>query len=108
MKSMIKMCKWGTDEIVEVTIPAELSYTGKERQKRVAIDACIAPIIKALNAGGVRTDYCCCGHGEKDGAILLHDGRVFRIASTQKVTRHGGFKGFIDSWFVHKGEESDG
>lgn len=98
------MCKWGTDEVLEVTIPAELSYTGKERKKRVGIDSCIAPIIKALNEGGIRTDYCCCGHGKKDGVILLHDGRVFRIHSAKKVARHGSFKDFIDSWFLTKGE----
>ena len=100
------MCKWGTDVVLEVTIPAELSHTGKERKKKVGIDSCIAPIIKALNEGGVRTDYCCCGHGKKDGVILLHDGRVFRVASAEKVADYGGFKGFIDSCFVHKGEES--
>ena len=92
------MCKWGTDVIVEVTIPAELSHTGKERKKKVGIDSCIAPIIKALNEASIRTDYCCCGHGEKDGVILLHDGRVLMIRSAEEVERHGGFKGFIDSW----------
>ena len=99
------MCKWGTDEIVEVTIPAELSHTGKERQKKVGIDSCIASIIKVLNAGGIRTDYCCCGHGEKDGVILLHDGRVLMIRSAEEVEQHGGFKGFIDSWRANEGEE---
>lgn len=92
------MCRWGTDVVLEVTIPAELSHTGEERQKRVAIDACIAPLIKALNSGGVQTDYCCCGHGEKDGVIALHDGRVLMINSAEKVQQHGGFREFLNWW----------
>lgn len=99
------MCKWGTDVVIEVTIPAELSYTGKERKKRVGIDACIAPIIKALNEAGIRTDYSCCGHGKKDGVILLNDGRVLIINSAE-VERQGGFKDFIDSWRKNNGSST--
>lgn len=44
--------------------------------KVVCIDWCIHHIIAALNAGGVETVACCCGHGERDGLIDLADGRV--------------------------------
>jgi hypothetical protein len=39
------------------------------------IDRCIHHIVAALNAGGVETVMCCCGHGDRDGSIVLADGR---------------------------------
>lgn len=36
-----------------------------------AIDACIAPAVKALWAIGVRTLGCCCGHGSGHGVISV-------------------------------------
>jgi hypothetical protein len=69
------MCEWGTDVLVCVPIPADLSYTGEARWDVKGIDRCIAPIVAALNAGGVLTASSCCGHGKACGEILLHDGR---------------------------------
>jgi hypothetical protein len=43
------------------------------------IDWCIHQIVAALNAGGVRTTACCCGHGKNDGRIDLEDGRILII-----------------------------
>ena len=74
------MCQWGTTEVLEVTIPAHLSYTGESRQKMVDIDSCIVPIIKALNESGITTIASCCGHGKRPGSIILVDGREFIIA----------------------------
>lgn len=68
--------------VMELTIPADLSSTGEAKQKLCGIDACIAPIIKALNDGGVATIGCCCGHKRRPGDILLADGRVLIIASS--------------------------
>lgn len=42
------------------------------------IDWCIHHIVAALNAGGVHTVSCCCGHGS-DGFIELEDGRKLII-----------------------------
>lgn len=56
-------------------LPAELSHTGRARPEVKAVDACIAPIVNALNAGGVLTANCCCGHGRGPGWIALYDGR---------------------------------
>ncbi len=81
------MCQWGTTEVLEVTIPAHLSYTGEVRQKKVGIDSCIAPIIKALNDGGITTIACCCGHGKRPGSIILGDGREFIIAPDYETAR---------------------
>lgn len=73
------MCKWGTCVDLPVTVPAHLSYTGEDRDTVKPIDACIAPIVKALNEGGVKTVSCCCGHGEGPGSIVLADGRELAI-----------------------------
>ena len=79
------MCQWGTSIDMEVTVPASLSHTGQERQKVVGIDACIAPIIKALNDAGIKTINCCCGHGKSDGSIMLADGRTLVILNSQTI-----------------------
>jgi len=43
------------------------------------IDHCIHHIVASLNAGGVRTTSCCCGHGKQKGFITLEDGRVLVV-----------------------------
>ncbi len=45
------------------------------------IDWCIHQIVAALNASGIPTIACCCGHGKQDGRIDLEDGRVLIIKS---------------------------
>jgi len=45
------------------------------------IDWCIHHLVSALNAGGVETVACCCGHGIQDGRIDLADGRILFIKS---------------------------
>lgn len=69
------MCQWGTDTLLYVPIPAELSHTGAFRWDWKGVDSCIAPIVDALNKAGIYTASCCCGHGKADGIIALHDGR---------------------------------
>lgn len=73
------MCAHGDTVILRVLMPAHLSYTGALRWDEKAIDRCIAPIVQALNDAGIYTANCCCGHGECDGEIILHDGRVLTI-----------------------------
>lgn len=63
------MCDWGNTVDLNVTVPAHLSYTGEVRQAVKSIDACLAPLVKALNDGGViyfpiaaqRHYFCSCG-----------------------------------------------
>lgn len=43
------------------------------------IDHCIHQIVAALNAGGVWTKSCCCGHKRMNGMITLEDGRTLII-----------------------------
>ena len=75
------MCESGTFKLIEVRIPADLAFSGKTYMKKMHIDACIAPIVDALQKGGIDMRGSCCGHGE-DGDIELQDGRHLII--TQK------------------------
>ena len=52
-----------------------LPINGKVR----CIDWCIHSLVAALNAGGIDTTACCCGHGKQDGRIDLADGRILII-----------------------------
>jgi hypothetical protein len=76
------MCKWGTDTLLRVPIPAGLSHTGMLRWDDKPVDSCIADIVQALNDAGLYTANCCCGHGKTDGTILLHDGRKLIIVNS--------------------------
>lgn len=69
------MCQHDDTVDLMVCVPARLSHTGAVRWEPKAVDRCIAPIVAALNAAGIYTAACCCGHGAQDGSILLHDGR---------------------------------
>ena len=79
------VCKWGDVEPVRVKIAAELSHSGRTYWKDVGIDRCIAPIVRALQNGGIDMLGSCCGHGEYEGSIMLADGRVLGI-DTHRVT----------------------
>ena len=73
------MCKWGTDKMITLCKP-------KEHSKRIeiAVDACLADIVQALNNFGIETLSCCCGHGKTDGEIMLTDGRTLVITRKEK------------------------
>ena len=47
--------------------------------RRQDIDFCIADIVAALNAANIITVASCCGHGEKEGSIILEDDRELII-----------------------------
>lgn len=69
---------------VEIEIPADLSHTGKAYRRKVKIDACIAPIVKALNDAGIKTRQSCCGHGKGPGSIELADGRQLVVRESAR------------------------
>lgn len=81
------MCKHGTDIMVRVKVPADLSSTGAEKWREFGIDACIAPIVKALQEGGIDMRGSCCGHGNAAGRIDLADGRVLHITTATPASR---------------------
>lgn len=55
--------------------------------KSVAVDATIAPIVKALNEAGLRTVASCSGHGEGFGNIALAGGRELIIMPNYETAR---------------------
>jgi hypothetical protein len=73
------MCQWGTDTIVRVKIAPHLSHTGEAYWKEVGVDSCIADLVRALQEGGIDMLASCCGHGQRDGEIILADGRQLII-----------------------------
>ena len=77
------MCKQGNNILVKVKIPVDLSHTGKIHWKRMGIDKCIAPIVRALQEGGIDMRGSCCGHNERNGYITLQDGRVLIIKKVE-------------------------
>lgn len=58
-----------------------------ERQGRDGVwcDPCLAPIVQALNAGGIRTVASCCGHHARIGSIALADGRTIHICPDDRL-----------------------
>lgn len=82
------MCEWGDNTMVEVTIPEDLSCTGEERIKACAIDSCIAPIVEALERGGIKMRGSCCGHNRGVGDIHLQDGRMLIILDPKTTNRY--------------------
>lgn len=69
------MCEYGTTY--------ELPIEGK----LVTVDACLAPLIAALNLGGYPTVASCCGHGHRPGNIALKDGRELCILPDYETGR---------------------
>ena len=81
------MCEWGNEIILMVPIPPSLSHTGKFRWGLKGVDACIAPIVQALNDAGIYTANCCCGHGATDGEIILHNGTILRVKGKTMLSK---------------------
>lgn len=71
------MCSWG--DVVKVQVG----------DRQVDVDRCVAPIVKALNDGGVVTAMACCGHGKHEGFILLADGRVLAVLPQSAFKERG-------------------
>lgn len=82
------MCEWGTYELVRVKIPADLSSSGVSCWEEVKIDACIAPIVKALQNAGIDMRGSCCGHGKGNGDIHLQDGRALIILNERAAKEY--------------------
>jgi len=70
-----RVCKYGDTIPLKVTILAEGSHTGKEREDTKPIDKCLAPLVKMLNGFGIKTCSCCCGHGKTKKSWIMIDPR---------------------------------
>lgn len=87
------MCKHGDTVPVVVTIPSDLSHTGKMYKRKMLIDRCIAPLVGALERGGILMRGSCCGHGKAEGYISLGDGRYLLIFETREEAVRRRFSG---------------
>jgi hypothetical protein len=58
-------------ETAIVTLAHALKISGRTE---IEVDACIAPLVQALNDAGVHTVGCCCGHFKQPGSILILQG----------------------------------
>lgn len=66
-------------------------------ERMQGIDRCIASIVQALNAGGVRTVASCCGHGHIPGMISLADGRHLVVVPREpEEERDRGYQEAVD------------
>ena len=75
------MCEQGTTEIINLHHPTPRGFT------TAGVDACIAPLIQALNDGGFQTIASCCGHRIRPGIITLEDGRELFILPNYESAR---------------------
>jgi hypothetical protein len=73
------MCDHGDTVPVRVKVLAEQAHEGRNTWKTKPIDRCIAPIVEALQSGGIDMRLSCCGHGDGNGEIILGDGRRLKI-----------------------------
>lgn len=73
------MCEWhgGT---YKGNLRVELARPRRDGIDFAHVDACIQPLVQAINDGGIQTTNSCCGHGQRPGWIALEDGRHIFIA----------------------------
>ena len=64
---------------LKLKIASDLSYTEEERWATKKVDASIADIVCALQAGGIDMRGSCSGHGGRPGEIILQDGRELKV-----------------------------
>jgi len=81
------MCKEGNFTLVSVPSinmqdPDRLTTWSEQ-----PIDDCLVPFVEALNAKGIYTQQCCCGHGRHKGTIQLYDGRLMFLDNWQYIHR---------------------
>jgi hypothetical protein len=79
------MCKRGTLAEARISKPKAIQW--KDRRTAIQVDACIAPIVTALNDAGIATVASCCGHGKRPGIIALEDGRELLVMPDWESSR---------------------
>lgn len=61
-------------------------------EKTIYSDRCIAPIVEALNAAGIKTEASCCGHGEIAPTVILSDDTWMVLMSRQEAHAYFGME----------------
>lgn len=75
------MCEKG--DTVTMVLPSRPFSDPFGRHLEYSIDRCIAPLVAALNQGGIATSSCCCGHGDGPGYVFLGNGRALVVAENR-------------------------
>jgi len=70
---------------VRVRIQPDLDVAGRGKWETVLIDACIAPIVRALQAAHIDMRGSCCGHDDSEGYIYLADGRALLVLPREQA-----------------------
>jgi hypothetical protein len=83
------MCDHGDYVDCQLTVLGSLAHEGEDTVKTKPVDQCIADIVRALEAAGIRMYGSCCGHGQRPGEIPLADGRVVMIVQPQDFQELG-------------------
>lgn len=81
------MCAWGQEVMCLVPVRADDSHIGVAYWKWAGVDACLAPMVNALNKAGILTRTCCCGHGKRPGEIRLWNGMVVGVPTDGLATK---------------------
>lgn len=76
------MCEHGTPPI-----QVRLSKPRSDGRTHAPVDACVAPLVQALNDIGFLTTSSCCGHGRRPGIISLADGRELIVMPDWETSR---------------------
>jgi len=63
------MCTWGTDKLIYV-IQRNNPYIPRGWHL-MAVDSCIADYVQCMNALGIITCGCCCGHYQAPPIVLV-------------------------------------
>lgn len=82
------MCAHDDCVHVNVLIPAELACSGAAYRRDMLIDRCIAPLVDALQKGGIDMNSSCCGHGKHEGHISLQDGRLLLVLDKSRADKY--------------------
>ena len=94
------MCQDRGVKKVKVKIATDLNDNGKEHWRDEGIDKCIAPIVKALQEGGIDMRTSCCGHGRPLGEIRLQDGRILLIDPKGEWATHR-YRLLLHAMWIH-------
>lgn len=80
------MCKWHGGTYAG-NVRVRLAHRRSDNVQIVFVDACIQPLVQAINDAGFQTINSCCGHGQRPGWIALEDGRHVLIAKDHAEMR---------------------
>lgn len=80
-------CKCKPDGPASELATVTLHHLTSRGHATAGVDPCIAPLVQALNDGGLQTIASCCGHNQRPGWIALGDGRQIMVMPDMDAVR---------------------